>query len=406
MKANFEESVFSELIKKYSPIAGLVVITLLLMLYFKESKDEIGDFINKGTSNLASFYTQNLKPIFFKTDITNEDVMNFALHSNIPIDKEQKKVLQIGYDENTDNEFFEIKPVAFKEDTKNYESFVEYLNLDDDKKNMLDSILSDYKVELYSSVLYNEDSTLAVNPNLPLLRDAIMADLMSFAENANSEVTKKMLPIDQNYNDPEIKNAVNEIKTLNHDKIKSYIIFTPDSVFEEKCIVDEKKFEEQLAKYEGKIAEMRNEMKEFRFDIKVSEEVKESIASSESHSKMHVEKSKDWLKVSLPKINEKRMKKLEEVEKLKKDVKVLTKFMANLNIEVNDENFKMKMKDLGKDKMKMEFEVNVGNIDSIIKTSLKALENINLNNLDHLEHLNDSLTELKKEKIREELRRK
>ena len=69
-------------IRKSIPGILLVILTLSLMFYFKQNKGDIGEIVSKGTDDLNSLYTENLKPLLFGTD----------LHSTKPYRLIKKKI--------------------------------------------------------------------------------------------------------------------------------------------------------------------------------------------------------------------------------------------------------------------------------------------------------------------------
>jgi hypothetical protein len=80
--------------KTYLPWVGLIVLTIILMVIFKFTEQGYSDIQEKGENILAQ-YTRNLSPLYSKTDLTDEDVFNFALYNKLPIDKRNKKILSL-----------------------------------------------------------------------------------------------------------------------------------------------------------------------------------------------------------------------------------------------------------------------------------------------------------------------
>ncbi len=81
----------------------------------------------------------------FGTEITNEDVFNFALYQTLPIDKIENKVLRISEIDGETN--YEVIPNSYKESTENYQNFINYMGFSGEQKNKLDSILESYQPE-------------------------------------------------------------------------------------------------------------------------------------------------------------------------------------------------------------------------------------------------------------------
>jgi len=217
-----------ELLKKWMPIAGIVILTAALMIYFKTTNVGYVSIQNAGREIVAE-YMQNLKPVYSRTKLTKEDLVNFALYENLPLDKENNTVLQIKSD-NMGKENYIIKSAAINPKTNNYERFVKKLQLSEKEIAIFDSILNVYNENLYASVLYNENNTIAVDPNLPILQKAMSTDIYEFLRTRIYDKAKIELP--ENY------------ATLNRHKIrlvldnnqklpeKDFIFIAPDTVFE------------------------------------------------------------------------------------------------------------------------------------------------------------------------------
>ena len=217
-----------ESLKKWAPVAVIVLLTAILMVYFKVSNIDYISIQNVGRDIVAE-YTKNLKPVFSRTKLTKEDLVNFAFYENLPLDKQNNTVLQIKSDKAGNEKFF-VRPAAINPKTNNYERFVKKLKLTKDEIAVFDSILNVYNESLYKSVLYNDNNTLAVNPNLPILQKAMSTDIYQFLKQRVYEKNKIELP--DNY------------ATLNRDKIhsvieknqrmpaKDFIFITPDTVFQ------------------------------------------------------------------------------------------------------------------------------------------------------------------------------
>lgn len=230
----------STLFKKYLPVISIILLTFLLMIIFKNNKRNINQLIEESKNNLVSFYSQNLKPLFASTEITNEDVFNFALYQTLPIDKENKKLLLVSNEDNN-KQVFEVKAASYVPYTNNYERFIDYLGLRPDQKYSADSILGAYKKEIYLSVLKSDKNAIAINPQLGDLQKAVLADLIAFSEKVNPPKTYKLFPLnDKSINVEKLTSFAN----LNKENTnKDFIFITPDTVFQTVCEIDTKAFD-------------------------------------------------------------------------------------------------------------------------------------------------------------------
>lgn len=231
---------FSTLYKKYLPIISIILLTFLLMVIFKNNKRNINRLIEQSKNNLVSFYSQNLKPLFASTEITNEDVFNFALYQTLPIDKDNKKLLLVSNEDNN-KQVFEVKAASYVPYTNNYERFIDYLGLKPDQKYSADSILGAYKKEIYLSVLKSDKNAIAINPQLGDLQKAVLADLIAFSEKVNPPKTYQLFPLnDKSINVEKLTSFAN----LNKENTnKDFIFITPDTVFQTVCEIDTKAFD-------------------------------------------------------------------------------------------------------------------------------------------------------------------
>lgn len=157
--------------KKYIKIAALVILTIFLLLVFRQSKNGIFVIENR-TNSLLSKYTHELMPLNQQKKLENEDIVNFALYGNIPIDKANEKILIINSDE-TGNKKFVITKAKLNYDTKNYEYLIKHLNLKPVEKLKFDSMLSKYRSKLSSSILLDAKETYAINPSVITLQNEL-----------------------------------------------------------------------------------------------------------------------------------------------------------------------------------------------------------------------------------------
>lgn len=228
---------FSLLTKRYLPIASIIFLTFLLMVFFRYNKRYFSRLMEEGKNNIVSFYAQSLKPLFESTEISNEDVFNFALYQTIPIDKENKKLLVVSNEDNN-NQVFEVKTASYIPYTNNYERFIEYLELKPDQKHRADSILGAYKKEIYLSILKSGKDAIAINPQLGDLQKAVLADLIAFSEKENASKTYQLFPLnDKSIDVDKLTSFANIAKETTG---KNFILITPDTVFQTAFSIDSK----------------------------------------------------------------------------------------------------------------------------------------------------------------------
>jgi len=137
---------------RWSPAISLILIILSMMALLKFNPGFIESIWEEQKSNLAGFYKENLQPLLFAADLTNEDIFSFAFNNDLPLDQDRKQYLFLGYD-NNGKEYFEIKNAGFIDRRDDYDSFIKTLNLNKDQKLKVDSILGKYAEALQSQIL-------------------------------------------------------------------------------------------------------------------------------------------------------------------------------------------------------------------------------------------------------------
>jgi len=258
--------------KRILPAFSFAALAILLMVFLRFNPKILDELFESQKMNVADFYKQNLKPLLLTAGLTNEDIFNFAFNKQLPLDKNNKQCIKLGYDRDG-NEFFEIKTAGFTDDSNNFEDFVNALKLNQQQKRQMDSILESYSDEMQDKILINDKNTVAINPELWNYNKAIFADIMTFAENANNEEFVKIMPAGYVMHEkPVIDRMVKEIKSRSSNK---YIFFTPDSIFMDTFEFDKKKFAEEMKKMdkelEKNMKEVERELKNLNIEIKLND---------------------------------------------------------------------------------------------------------------------------------------
>jgi hypothetical protein len=247
---------------KWSPVAGLVFATIIIMVVLKSNPQMFDNLIEQQKSNITGFYKENLQPLLFAADLNKEDIFNFAMYKQLPLDKDDKQILHIDYD-NSGKEFFEIKSVETVQKENNFEKFVVALNLDEEEKKQIDSIMNQYAEELEAQVLINKNNTVAINSNLWNYQRAIQTDLLAFAEKSNWQEFQKLVPKTVSYNNSrDVVLAANEVRNTHN---KNYIFLTSDSVFSEPYDYNIEEYKLQLAELEEELNDQNNNLQQIQF---------------------------------------------------------------------------------------------------------------------------------------------
>ncbi len=232
-----------EKFRKWIPAFSFTALAVVLMIFLKFNPNVIDRLVEQQKTNLAGFYQENLRPLFYASDLSNEDIFNFAFTKQLPLNKSNGQYLKLGYDP-SGKEFFEIKTSVDGTDANNLEKFAAKLKLNSRQRQQVDSILESYTDDLQSQVLVNDKNTVAINPNLWNYNKAIVADIMSFARDANREEFNKIVPAGFTYTNPDVRTIVNKMKAAGDNK---YIFFSPDTIFTENYEFDAEKFKDEMA---------------------------------------------------------------------------------------------------------------------------------------------------------------
>lgn len=260
-------------LKKWSPVLALLFLTIGLMVILKYNPHLIDNLIETQKSNLAGFYKENLQPLLYTADLTNEDLYNFAFYQQLPLDSSRQHLLKLGYDPQG-KEFFEIKKVdnpALIEPTDNLSKFVSALKLNTSEVKQIDSIIGSYSEQLSYLVLVNDKNSVAINPSLWDARKALLADIISFAQKHAPDDFRKILPSQEVRFD---YNLVSKwVAKTKNSKDSQYIFCTPDSIFKENFVFDMNEFKKNINKMEMELKKLNIEQnleKNFTFHFDTS----------------------------------------------------------------------------------------------------------------------------------------
>jgi hypothetical protein len=291
---------------KLIPVLGIVAVSLILMVVLKYNPKIVNKLVEQQKSNLTAFYKQNLKPLLFTANLSNEDIFNFAFNHQLPLDTKKSQYLQLGSDKNG-HQFFEIKTAGIIPQQNNLEKFADALKLNEYQKMQMDSILQSYAEQLKYQVLVNEKNTVAINPNIWNFNKALAANLISFASKANKNELAKLIPdgFQIFYNDNNITKLISQVKSRQKGNDK-YIFITPDSIFSDSFQFDEKKFTDEMKKWNDKVRKNMNELnknlKDFNFSFHFNDDFTRKNADSSNWNDFKVYSDSNGYKVGLSKI--------------------------------------------------------------------------------------------------------
>jgi hypothetical protein len=375
---------------KWSPAISLVLIILSVMALLKFNPGFIESIWEEQKSNLAGFYKENLQPLLFAADLTNEDIFSFAFNNDLPLDQERKQYLFLGYDKNG-KEYFEIKNAGFIERGDDYNSFIKTLNLNKDQKLKVDSILGKYAEGLQSQILINDKHTVAINSNLWNYRKAIAADLIVFAQDLNNEESQKLMPVW--FSKTERVKIVKAINSLNSVPNKNYIFLTPDSVFTEIYEFDPAELNEHMIDVELQINEAEKNIKKIEYRIRYDSTWKKLDEKKFRSHEFNIKIDSNVCRVVIPEfeMSEFDLPDFDSIETLIDEATENVRFYSYRIPKVEHFGHGFKIEYFDGDSVKSyEYEYENYDYDSLLKSNQIFIDSINSNSWEEFEDLNDS----------------
>lgn len=355
--------------RKWIPAIGFTALAAVLMIFLKFNPGVLNELVEKQKSNIAGFYRENLKPLFFASDLSNEDVFNFAFSKQLPLDKTNGQYLKLGY-EPDGKEFFEIKTSGAPQPPDNLNKFIATLKLNNAQKRQVDSILASYAEDLRSQILVNDKNTIAINPNLWNYNKAIAADLISFARNANEEEFNKIVPAGYfKYDNPEVETIVRQVKNI---KDNNYIFFTPDTIFTEPYQPDwealRKEMDQAREQMKKEMQNAKKNLKEMRINFNFDSSFSKLKSDTSWDKNFEVFFDSNFCRVHIPNINIPDVP-MPDMDAITRQMEEAMKSIPPLMIEIpggkngKGYSFKYEFRDSTSNPVK----IRIPNVDSIMK---------------------------------------
>ncbi len=370
-------------LKKWAPVIGFSVLTIALMLVLKFNPGIFDRLVQTPKTKISGFYKQNLRPLLYAANLTNEDIFNFAFYKQLPLNKSTNQFIRLGTDSGG-NKYFEIKKEDNVPQTGNLEKFITALRLNQHQKGQVDSIISAYSEELQSQVLVNDNNTVAINPNLWNYNKALAADLLAFASETKSREFTKIIPAGYKVIDPAIVGrAVNEVKANNNDE---YIFITPDTIFSERYNFDKDKFKKEMLELKKNLEKMKKQMKQYNFDFKFKADSNYLKFKNDSAwvKNFQIILDSNLYRFKMPKgrLLPPQLPDFDSIftsmhlDKLSEQLKDMT-FQIPKGFPQKGGEFNFRFKD-GDSLKTFKFKMNAVNIDSILKASAKLLDSLHI----------------------------
>jgi len=392
---HFESKVMAELdrgqsgnkkFKRWAPAFALGIVTITVMIVLYLNPNIISDFWKEQKTAIAGFYKDNLQPVLYAADLTNDDIFNFAFNNQLPLNHSRDQYLHLGYDD-SGKEYFEIRPAIQVVEESGYDKFISALKLNEQEKQLVDSVIGSYAEALESQVLINDKNTLAISPKLWNYRKAIFSDLLIVAENLNKQEFVKFIP--RGVSPDEKIKVVNALHKLKSTPEKQYIFCTPDSVFSDD-------YEFKLASIEKEKIKMDKEtekIKRIKININFDSSWKKLNESSNPQTDFRVEVDSNICRVDISGYNipEIHMPDFDSInlfiEEATKNIQLYTYKIPR--IEHLKEGLKFDYYD-GDSVHSFEFKYEYFNMDSVMQQEYKIFDSIKNNNRFMFKWFNDS----------------
>ena len=333
--------------QKLTPVYSVIALSLVLMVILKYNPKIIDGLVDQQKSNITAFYKDNLKPLLYTANLTNEDIFDFAFYHQLPLDSQKKQYLMLGSDKNG-KQYLEIEPAGFNQDGNNLARFVKNLNLNGTQHRQVDSILAAYANDLQSQVLVNEKNTVAINPNIWNFNKALAMDLISFAQRINGVESRRIVPREFNQlaSSKDLAQIAKQIKSA---KNNNYIFFTADSIFSDQYHFDEADFSKEMEKWSAEMnknfKQMDQQFKNFNINIHFGENFARFQKASSRNKGFNVHVDSNVCRVDIPEIVIPPII-LPDMGNLGEKIDSLTKYLASLSFAFpnsgKDKNYNFK----------------------------------------------------------------
>lgn len=192
-KLSIHQHGFSSFFLNRKPIVALASVTLLFLIVFKVQPNIFNTVVESNKANLLSFYAKNLMPLISATNLTNDDVFNFAFNKYLPVNKENNQGISISKNDKGE-QIIEVTNADFAGLPLNVATFAQKYGLNKNQQKEFNQILEKYSSKIASAVLVNDKNAVAVNASLWSYHDELRKELLSYVSHANSSAFKQMMP--------------------------------------------------------------------------------------------------------------------------------------------------------------------------------------------------------------------
>ena len=375
---------------RWLPAAVLAIVTIAVMIVLKFNPNFLNQIWDQQKVNLAGFYKENLQPVLLAANLTDDDIFNFAFNNELPLDNSRKQYLLLGYDD-SGKEFFEIRSGDEKLRRQSYNEFISAMNLNQDQRETIDSIIGSYGKALESQVLVNDKNTVAINPNLWNYRKAIFADLLVAAEKLKIKGFDRIVPA--GISDAEKVRVVNAVERLKTSSESNYIFVTPDSVFADSYQFNSQLYETEIKKLEKELEKKQEEIKQFTLSIRFDSTLKYAGMNDKLKHSFRITIDSNICRVDIPEnhITEIQMPDIDSINSLIEQATENIHFYAYKIPKVERSSSRIKIEYYDNDSVHS-YEMNFGtlNMDSLAE-SKPEFDLYSLDNFKQVKPFDDSM---------------
>ncbi|MCE1189985.1 MAG: hypothetical protein LWX56_12710 [Ignavibacteria bacterium] len=250
----FETRLFEKISRKHDnlatlllsrkPVIALTTFTIVILVVFRFNPGFIDNILEANKKSAAEFYAANLKPLFYATSLTNDDILNFAFNQVLPINKENHQVLSFGSG-HSGEDILEVKDVVNTKTETNVDAFMHKFGIDAGKKPDVTRILQKYSDKIASAVLVKQNG-VAVSSALWDCHQQLRRELLGFvSENSKSGVAISVRNELANIPAPKEPAELGEV----------FYYLSPDTFFTSQLPVNRNQIKQEIAEYKSQINE-------------------------------------------------------------------------------------------------------------------------------------------------------
>ncbi len=221
----------------WKPAVSFMAVCLVALSIFKFQPDLFHKVVPAGGADFASMAASNLKPLLFATDLTADDIFNFALNKYLPINKGNKQIIKLGTN-SSGEEFLEVKYADSFRGSASFDEFTKGLGLSTAQRSDVAKILDKFSDKIASAVLINDKNTIAVNSQLWQYHDQLRTELLTYAASTSESARKKILAYEPNFHKTLAQTSAVFAENAGH-KSNHYLCISPDSVYETALNIDD-----------------------------------------------------------------------------------------------------------------------------------------------------------------------